>query len=89
VVKPWSIYVNYFRGVDGYAPRKSDYSFYLFVSLFLSLTLFRENQPIITQFDFDHVSPSLTKCRRRRIRLDSVAIQQQEAEKRPDERVGH
>ena len=54
VVTAWSIYVELIRGVDGYAPRESDYSFYLFVSLFLSLALFREIQPITTQNRFDH-----------------------------------
>ena len=82
-MKPWSIYVEKIRGVDGYALREIALGFCLSFSISASLALLREIQPIITQFDFDHVSPSLTKCRRRRSNLGSVASQQQAPEKRP------
>lgn len=70
-------------GVSGYAPCEIALGFDLSFSISGSLALLREIQPITTQFDFDHVSPSLTKQRRRRSNLCSVASQQQAAEKRP------
>jgi len=83
LVKPWSIYVDYFRGVDGYAPREIALGFDLSFSISASLALLREIQPIITQFDFDHVSPSLTKQRRKRSNLGIVASQQQAPKQGP------
>lgn len=83
VVKPWSIYVEIIRGVDGYAPCEIALRFDLSFSISASLALLREIQPIITQFDFDHVSPSLTKRRRKRSNLGIVASEQQAPKQGP------
>ena len=53
MVKPWSIYVDYFLGVDGYALREIALGFDLSFSISASLALLREIQPITTQNRFD------------------------------------